>query len=155
LNDEDFFDYLDGSVKYFTSQIVYWKDDRIEPNFILNLSSFVNLRSLHLTDSSEEQVDRINPSNHPHLVRLSLSYWFMTSAHLDLVLFGNAQQRFPSLQYIANVWCDLMTFSVNAPINTTIRHIHLPWATCDVIVYLVQRFPGLVSIDVTHFSSSS
>lgn len=153
--DADLLDFYFGCNGYFDSQVVYLRDDRQESTFAIDLSRFINIRTIHLLESCQEQINQITPTNHPFLTRLSLPYRFMSWNYTEPIFFGREGERFSLLQSVANVWCNLIMITNNGPINETIRHIHLPWANCEAIIYYAEQLPKLVSIDVSEFSSSS
>lgn len=154
INTNDDFTTNLPSLEYFSSQIVYLKDQRPSPDDEINIGSFRNLRSLYLMNCSNKQSEDINPRNHPDLTRCYCP--FVPWSFFERILFD-----YPRFLHLKSIGCprggSIFLLNSKPSPNPTIRHLHVKSASSETMIEFVQYLPRLVSltIDLLYKDSST
>ena len=145
INDDEDWKNNFPALQYFSSQIVYLKDERLSPKNEIDLRSFENIRSIYLTDYSSKQCENINPQNHPYLTHCYCSP--LSWSFYQRILF--AQDRFLHLESIG---CprggSILLLNSNPSPNPTIRHFRLTSASSEIISRFVRYLPHVISLNI-------
>jgi hypothetical protein len=150
-NDDDYNDSL-PSLQYFSSQIIYLKDERFLPDTQIDIRPLKNIRSLYLIQYSNDQYKYIHPDNQPRLTRFFSSS--VPWSFYERILFG--QTRFP---HLISIGCprgaSILLLNVPRSVNRTICHLHLHSASNEILYKFVEYLPNIISLTIDYFYPNS
>lgn len=150
-SDDDYNDIL-PSLQYFSSEIIYFKDERFLPSNEFDIRLLRNIRSLYLFHYSINQYKYIHENNYPRLTNFfSLS---MPWSFYEEILFGKI--RFTNLKSIGCPrGASILLLNILNPINLTIKYLYLHSTSNEMLYYFLKYLANIISLKIDYFYSNN